>query len=75
VHYRPSQADPKPVRHWLLDRDMLIVMKMLYGWKGKTTVKDLMEDSEILINFFGSEEEGQRFLSLYSEEQWQDLPV
>jgi hypothetical protein len=36
-------------------------MKMLYGWKCKTTVKDLMEDSEILMNFFESEEEDWRF--------------
>jgi hypothetical protein len=42
---------------------------VLYGWKGKTTVKDMMEDSWILMSFFESKEEGWRFLGVYSEEQ------
>jgi hypothetical protein len=75
VIYVPSCLPPKPVRHWLLDKDMLRVMKLVYGHGGKTTKKDLMHSPDILLKFFETVEEGREYLRPLSEEQWQSVRV
>lgn len=75
VVFVPTCLRPQPVRHWLLDKDMLRVMKMIYGHGGKTTKRDLMHSPDILRKFFATVEEGREYLSPHSEEQWQSVRV
>ena len=75
VVYVPSTLHPQPVRHWLLDKDMLRVMKLIYGHDGSTTKKDLMHSPEVLLKFFATVEEGREYLRPLSEEQWQSVRV
>lgn len=67
------QAGPQPVRHWLRDRDMLLLLKKIYGWSPNTTLEDVMAEEEVITEFFDSVEEGQAFLGRLNEEQWQSL--
>ena len=68
-----TAAGKQPVRHWLKDRDMLLLLKKVYGWNARVTLDDIMEDEELLEVFFHAPEEGRAFLGRLSEEQWQYL--
>lgn len=66
-------AGPQPVRHWLRDRDMLVMLKKMYGWDPHTTLEDIMGADEILEKFFHSAESGRTFLGRMEETQWQNI--
>eukprot|EP00956_Cyclotella_meneghiniana_P032703 scaffold90928_cov36-Cyclotella_meneghiniana.AAC.5 len=52
------QAAPQSVCHWLRDRDMLLLLKKIYGWSLGTTLQDVMAEEEVVAEFFDSVEEG-----------------
>ena len=62
--------DPKPMNHFLLDEDCAKVLATLYADYSKD---DLMDDNEIMTNFFGSSEMGKDYLGNMDEDQWEDL--
>eukprot|EP00956_Cyclotella_meneghiniana_P025335 scaffold52669_cov40-Cyclotella_meneghiniana.AAC.1 len=62
------QAGCQPVRHWLRDGNMLLLLKKIYGWIPSTTLQDVMAEEEVVAEFFDSVEEGQAFLSHPNEE-------
>lgn len=68
-----TAAGKQPVRHWLKDRDMLLLLKKMYGWTSEVTLNDILADEELLGVFFATPDEGRAFLGRLSEEQWQSL--
>ena len=68
-----SSGPDLPVRHLVRDRDMLLLLKKIYGWEGQNTKQDMMDKEEILLKFFDTVEEGRAFLSRFREDQWQNL--
>lgn len=62
-----KDMDRKPVNFFLLDDDVVTLLRIVYSDSGKD---ELMGDDEVLISFFGSIEYGQRVLSSYSKIKW-----
>jgi hypothetical protein len=67
------EQGPMPVHHWLQDLDMLRMIKNVYGGDFHTTLEDIMQSEDILLNFFSTVEEGRAFLGRMTEDQWQNL--
>jgi hypothetical protein len=68
-----SSGPDVPVRHLVRDRDMMLLLKKIYGWEGQNSLQDIMDNEEILQKFFDTVDEGRAFLRLFSEDQWQNL--
>jgi hypothetical protein len=45
----------------------------MYGWGGNTTLEDIMNDEDILLQFWRTAEEGREFLGRMEEFQWQSF--
>jgi ABC-type siderophore export system fused ATPase/permease subunit len=43
---------------------MMLLLKKIYGWEGHNLLQDIMDNEEILQNFFDTVEEGRAFLRL-----------
>ncbi len=52
------------VRYLVRDWDMMLLLKKIYGWEGQNLLQDIMDNEEILQNFFDTVEEGSAFLRL-----------
>lgn len=64
-----SKEPPLPLSHYLLDRDVVMYLKKVYFGCKKD---DIIEDIEILTDFFGSASVGKRVLSDISEAEWNE---
>ena len=62
--------DPKPVNWHLLDEDAAVILKQIYSESNK---RDLEEDEDIMIAFFGTLEHGQEVLGAQSETDWENM--
>jgi hypothetical protein len=49
------------------------MIKNVYGGDFHTTLEDIMQSEDILLNFFSTVEEGRAFLGRMTEDQWQNL--
>ena len=56
--------DPRLVKWHLLDEDAAVILKQIYSESNK---RDLEEDEDIMIAFFGTLEHGQEVLGAQSE--------
>lgn len=62
--------DPKPLNHYLLDLDVAKILRALGGYELK---EELMEEEEVLTDFYGTPEFGREFLESLAEEDWENL--
>lgn len=60
----------KPLNDYLLDYDVIVLLRMIYS---TATKEELMEDEEIMKNFFGSAENGRSVLSGVSAFKWDGI--
>ena len=69
-------TEPEPLNHYLLDLDVVKVLKTLVCNKFSKykTKEDILQEEEILQAFFGSAEAGKEYLLGMEEEDW-DLLV
>jgi hypothetical protein len=68
--HKATTANPKPLNYYLLDEDVVKIMRMVYEGTDKGL---LMEDDGILGDFFGSTEQGRAFLAGMADEAWDNL--
>ena len=68
--HKAITANPKPLNYYLLDEDVAKIMRMIYEGTAKEL---LMEDNDILGDFFGSAEKGKHFLAGMADEAWENL--
>ena len=62
----------KPLNHYLLDDACMLIFKKMYA---DTSVDDMLNQEEILVNFFCSADNGKKTLTKYDEDDWEDLLV
>ena len=62
-----SGDPPMPLNYYLLDKDCIMYIKKIYFGTSK---EDILQDEELLIEFFGSEVEGKRVISQVSDVEW-----
>ena len=70
VFRKAHTNDPKPVNWHLLDEDAAVILKQIYSESNK---RDLEEDEDIMIAFFGTLEHGQEVLGAQSETDWENM--
>ena len=58
---------PDPVNYYIQDKDTVLVLSKVYTGFTKYEVEN---DSDIMTEFFGSLENGQRILANYTEEDY-----
>ncbi|KAL7549323.1 hypothetical protein ACHAWF_017111 [Thalassiosira exigua] len=63
---------PQPVNHFFIDSDTVKILKHVYN-DHDITKNDILEDEEVLSEFFGSVEEGQRIIGEVTDEEWRDM--
>ena len=68
--YRSSGYDPKPVIEYILTKDYINLLKIIYGVTG-VSKEDIMKDTELLESFFGSVAKAKQILDPLTETQWQ----
>lgn len=61
---------PKPVNYYLLDHDVLVLLRMIYSNASKD---EILGDEDILHEFFGSTEAGTAVLARIGEVEWEGL--
>ena len=61
---------PHPLNKYLLDRDVIRLVKRSYS---DSSIKDVVEDSDILECFFGSAKAGKQVLQDITEEEWEEM--
>lgn len=62
-----SADPPMPLNYYLLDKDCIMYIKKIYFGTSK---EDILQDGEVLVDFFGSEAEGVRVISQVSDAEW-----
>jgi hypothetical protein len=67
-----SGEPDKPICHWIRYKDALMVLKKVWG-SGGVHLSDVMNEPDAMVEFFGSVENGQRFLSNFTEDEWDHL--
>lgn len=67
--YRDADK-PVPLNKYLLDDDCTYVLKRCYCNSSKN---ELMQDDEIMKNFFGSAKKGKEVLGEMSEGEWNNM--
>ena len=70
VFRKAHTNDHKPVNWHLLDEDAAVILKQIYSESNK---RDLEEDEDIMIAFFGTLEHGQEVLGAQSETDWENM--
>jgi hypothetical protein len=63
-----STSPPSSLNKYLLDSDCITYLKKIYFGVSK---ESLMEDEEVLTEFFGTPEEGVRVLSNINDVEWE----
>ena len=61
---------PHPLNKYLLDRDVIWLVKRSYS---DSSIKDVVEESDILECFFGSAKAGKQALQDVTEEEWEEM--
>ncbi len=62
-----SGDPPMPLNYYLLDKDCIMYIKKIYFGVSRDAI---LQDEELLIEFFGSEAEGIRVISQVSDVEW-----
>ena len=65
-----DEKSAEPLNKYLLDDDCVYILKRCYY---ESTKEDLLEDDEVMVNFFGSSEKGQEILGTVSQTQWDEM--
>ena len=60
-----SSGPDLSIRYLVRDWDMMLLLKKIYGWEGQNSLRDIMDNEEILQKFFETVEEGRAFLRLF----------
>ena len=67
---RVVTGSSQPLNKYLLDRDVMRLVKRSYS---DSSIKDIVEDSDILECFFGSAKTGKQALQDVTEEEWEEM--
>ncbi len=70
VHYAD---EPKSLNYYLMGKDCVAMLKRVYGGDDGSTKQDLMENGDLLTNFFGCEEKGKEVLEAVDNYTWDML--
>ena len=70
VFRKAHTENPRAVNHYLLDMDVIQLMKRIYS---ESTLAELIEDTEIMVSFWGDAVIGELALRNISEEQWESM--
>jgi hypothetical protein len=62
--------EPQPLNHYLLDLDIVKLVKSLNWYDSK---EEMIEDKEGLATLYGTPETGKKYVEEVSEEDWEDL--
>ena len=65
-----TSNDTSHLSHFLLDDDVVLLLKPMYSSVEKD---DVVADEEIMINFFGSAVLGGKIIGEMTTEQWDDM--
>lgn len=68
----PAGEPNKPVCHWIRYKDCLVLLKKVWG-SGGVHLSEVMAEEDAMVEFFGTVENGQRFLANFTEDEWQHL--
>ena len=60
----------QPLNKYLLDRDVMRLVKRSYS---DSSIKEVIEDSDILERFFGSAKAGKQALQDVTEDEWKEM--
>ena len=63
-------TNPKPLNHYLLNEDVAKILCLIYKDSSK---EELMNDEEIMQNFYGSAKVGSEHLGGVDDETWENL--
>ena len=61
---------PHPLNKYLLDRDVMRLVKRSYS---DSSIKEVIEDSDTLERFFGSAKAGKQVLQDVTEDEWKEM--
>jgi len=67
VFRKAHTADPKPVNHYLMDEDVVLLLRRLYSEASKA---DILADGDVVAGFFGTIFEAKKVLDAVNDEQW-----
>ena len=67
---RVVTGSSQPLNKYLLDRDVMRLVKRSYS---DSSIKDVVEDSNILERFFGSAKAGKQALKDVTEDEWKEM--
>ena len=70
VFHKSNMTNPKPLNHYLLNEDVAKVLRLIYEDSSK---EELMNDEDIMQNFYGSAEVGSEYLGVVDDETWENL--
>jgi hypothetical protein len=65
-----KEGKPCPLNKFLLDDDCVYVLKRCYFNYSKD---ELIQDEEVMVNFFGSAEKGKEILINVSNAEWDSM--
>ena len=68
--YQSISCDSKPEREYILTKDSINLLKVIYGATGLSR-EDIMKDAEVLECFFGSVAKTKQILDPSTETHWQ----
>lgn len=65
-----NSQDPRPLNDYLLNDDCACILKKCYQNNTKT---ELVDDEEVMENFFGSIEVGKETLQNWTDDEWDTM--
>lgn len=70
VFHKSNVANSKHLSHYLLNEDAAKVLRLIYGDSSK---EDLMNDDDIMQDFYGSAKDGNAYLASLDDETWENF--